>query len=94
MIVNPPYTTLTAYDLNNGTIKWEIGLGDDLGLVGQGITGTRTAGTVKGGVIPTAAGLVFAPPITRCTSTTARPANRFLTYRSAPRPAAPRPCTN
>src|SRR6185295_16639139 len=33
-IVNPPYTTLTAYDLNRGTIKWQIGLGDDLRLVG------------------------------------------------------------
>ncbi len=53
-IVNPPYTTLTAYDLNKGTIKWQIGLGDDLRLVEQGVTGTGTAGTAKGGIIPTA----------------------------------------
>jgi glucose dehydrogenase len=59
-IVNPPYTTLTSYDLNKGTIRWQIGLGDDLRLAGQGITGTGTAATVKGGVIPTATGLVFA----------------------------------
>ena len=59
-IVNPPYTTLTAYDLNSGTIKWQIGLGDDLRLVGQGVTGTGTAATTKGGIIPTATGLVFA----------------------------------
>jgi quinoprotein glucose dehydrogenase len=59
-IVNPPYTTLTSYDLNAGTIKWQIGLGDDLRLVAQGITGTGTAGTTKGGIIPTATGLVFA----------------------------------
>ncbi len=58
-IVNPPYTTLTAYDLNAGTIKWQIGLGDDLRLVGQGITGTGAAVTTKGGIIPTATGLVF-----------------------------------
>jgi quinoprotein glucose dehydrogenase len=58
-IVNPPYTTLTAYDLNRGTIKWQIGLGDDLRLVGQGITGTGTAGMVKGGIINTATGLLF-----------------------------------
>ena len=58
-IVNPPYTTLTAYDLNQGTIKWQIGLGDDLRLVGQGIKGTGTAGTTKGGLIPTATGLLF-----------------------------------
>jgi quinoprotein glucose dehydrogenase len=59
-IVSPPYTTLTAYDLNAGTIKWQIGLGDDLRLTGQGITGTGTAATTKGGIIPTATGLVFA----------------------------------
>ena len=59
-IVNPPYTTLTAYDLNAGSIKWQIGLGDDLRLVGQGIKGTGTAASLKGGLIVTATGLVFA----------------------------------
>jgi quinate dehydrogenase (quinone) len=58
-IVNPPYTTLTAYDLNRGTIRWQIGLGDDLRLVEQGIKGTGTAATAKGGIIVTATGLVF-----------------------------------
>ena len=58
-IVNPPYTTLTAYDLNQGTIKWQIGLGDDLRLIGQGITGTGSAMTTKGGIIATATGLLF-----------------------------------
>ena len=47
-IVNPPYTTLTAYDLNAGTIKWQIGLGDDLRLAGQGIKGTGTAAIDQG----------------------------------------------
>jgi glucose dehydrogenase len=58
-IVNPPYTTLTAYDLNTGTIKWQIGLGDDLRLAGQGVRGTGTAASIKGGIIPTATGLLF-----------------------------------
>ena len=58
-IISPPYTTLTAYDLNRGTIKWQIGLGDDLRLVAQGVTGTGTAATVKGGIIATATGLLF-----------------------------------
>lgn len=58
-IVNPPYTTLTAYDLNSGTIRWQIGLGDDLRLAGQGVTGTGSAATIKGGIIPTATGLLF-----------------------------------
>jgi quinoprotein glucose dehydrogenase len=59
-IVKPPYTTLTAYDLNAGTIRWQIGLGDDPRLVGQGITGTGAAMTTKGGLIVTATGLLFA----------------------------------
>ncbi|MCC7010793.1 MAG: PQQ-binding-like beta-propeller repeat protein [Acidobacteria bacterium] len=59
-IVSPPYQTLTAYNLNTGTIKWQIGLGDDLRLVRQGITGTGSASSTKTAVIPTASGLVFA----------------------------------
>ena len=26
--IKPPWTSLTAYDLNEGTIKWKIALGD------------------------------------------------------------------
>lgn len=58
-IVKPPFTTLTSYDLNKGTIKWQVGLGDDPRLISQGITGTGTAGDFKFGVIPTITGLVF-----------------------------------
>ena len=58
-IVKPPFTTLTSYDLNKGTIKWQVPLGDDPRLVSQGITGTGTAGDFKFGVISTATGLVF-----------------------------------
>jgi quinoprotein glucose dehydrogenase len=58
-IVKPPYTTLTSYDLNKGTIKWRVPLGDDPRLVGQGITGTGTAGDFKFGAINTVTGLVF-----------------------------------
>jgi len=57
--MKPPYTTLTSYDLNRGTIKWQIGLGDDLRLIAKGITGTGTAQQMKTGVMPTAGGLVF-----------------------------------
>jgi glucose dehydrogenase len=59
-IVKPPYTTLTAYDLNTGSIAWQKGLGDDLRLLPLGITGTGSAATVKGGLIVTGTGLVFA----------------------------------
>jgi quinoprotein glucose dehydrogenase len=58
--ISPPYTTLTAYDLNRGAIKWQIGLGDDPRLVAQGIRGTGAAMlTVKGSTIVTANGLLF-----------------------------------
>ena len=58
-IVRPPFTTLTSYDLNKGTIKWQVPLGDDPRLASLGVTGTGTAGDFKFGVIPTATGLVF-----------------------------------
>jgi len=58
-IVKPPFTTLTSYDLNKGTIKWQVPLGDDPRLASLGVKGTGTAGDFKFGVIPTATGLVF-----------------------------------
>jgi quinoprotein glucose dehydrogenase len=58
--ISPPYTTLTAYDLNRGTIKWQIGLGDDPRLIAQGIRGTGAADlSVKGSVVVTSNGLLF-----------------------------------
>jgi quinoprotein glucose dehydrogenase len=59
-IVKPPYTTLTAYDLNTGAIAWQKGLGDDLRLIAQGVKGTGSAATVKNGLIVTGSGLLFA----------------------------------
>lgn len=58
-IVKPPYSSLTAYDLNRGTIKWQIGLGDDARLLREGVTGTGQSNTPRVGIIPTATGLVF-----------------------------------
>ena len=59
-IIKPPYTTLTAYDLNSGKIAWQKGLGDDLRLLPLGITGTGSAVTVKGGMVVTGSNLLFA----------------------------------
>jgi quinoprotein glucose dehydrogenase len=56
----PPYTSLTAYDLNKGTIKWQIGLGDDYRVVKEaGVHGTGAAETMKSSSIVTSAGLLF-----------------------------------
>jgi quinoprotein glucose dehydrogenase len=56
--IRPPWTSLTAYDLNEGTIKWKIPLGEVPELARKGITNTG-AQFPKGGPVVTAGGLVF-----------------------------------
>ena len=51
--ITPPWTSLTAYDLNEGIIKWRIALGDVPGIKG---TGTHYP---KVGPVITAGGLLF-----------------------------------
>jgi quinoprotein glucose dehydrogenase len=56
----PPYTSLTAYDLNKGTIKWQIGLGDDYRVVKEAdVHGTGAAETMKSSSMITSTGLLF-----------------------------------
>lgn len=58
-IVKPPYSTLTAYDLNTGTIKWQIAAGgDDERAVAQGAKNTGYI-MQRTGIITTSAGLLF-----------------------------------
>jgi quinoprotein glucose dehydrogenase len=57
-LMKPPYTTITAYDLNKGTIKWQVGFGDDPKLVPYGITGTGIT-QMRNSVVVTAGGLLF-----------------------------------
>lgn len=56
--ISPPWTTLTAYDLNQGTIKWRRPLGDVTELAAKGITNTGSM-YPKVGPVVTAAGLIF-----------------------------------
>jgi quinoprotein glucose dehydrogenase len=56
--VKPPYTSIVKYDLNQPSIKWSIGFGDDPALAARGITGTGAAATLNG-IIVTEAGIVF-----------------------------------
>jgi len=59
-LLGPPYTELTAYDLNKGTIKWQIGLGDDYRVTSAGgPKGTGAASFLKTSVVSTSTGLVF-----------------------------------
>ena len=57
-IIKPPYTTLTAYDLNKGTIKWQVPVGDDLRALKEGAHDTGGIG-LRAGTVVTSTGLVF-----------------------------------
>jgi quinoprotein glucose dehydrogenase len=55
----PPYTTLTAYDLNTGEIKWQVPNGDHQPTIDAG--GPHDTGGLgaRNGLIVTKGGLVF-----------------------------------
>jgi len=55
----PPYTTLTAYDLNTGEIKWQVPNGDHLPTMRAG--GPPNTGGVgaRYGIVVTKGGVVF-----------------------------------
>jgi quinoprotein glucose dehydrogenase len=57
--ISPPWTTLTAYDLNSGTIEWQIPLGEIPELAARGIHNTGSQ-FPKVGPVVTAGGLIFA----------------------------------
>jgi glucose dehydrogenase len=52
--IKPPWSSLTAYDLNTGAIKWKIPLGDTPSMKGTG------SHYPKVGPVVTAGGLIFA----------------------------------
>jgi quinoprotein glucose dehydrogenase len=56
--IAPPWTSMTAYDLNQGTIKWKIPLGEVPELAAKGFKNTGTH-YPKVGPVVTAAGLIF-----------------------------------
>ena len=59
-IINPPWSTLTNYDLNKGTIRWQIPLGESPQLVAKGITNTGAPNIgVVAGIVTTGGGLIF-----------------------------------
>jgi glucose dehydrogenase len=57
--MGPPWSNLTAYDLNTGTIKWQVPNGGVLALELQGHNDTG-ARNPRGGPVLTAGGLIFA----------------------------------
>ena len=57
--ITPPWSSLTAYDLNQGTIKWKIALGEVPDLAAKGVKNTGSH-YPKVGPVVTAGGLLFA----------------------------------
>ena len=59
-IINPPWSTLTNYDMNKGTIRWQVPLGEDVQLAAKGITNTGAPNVgVIAGIVTTGGGLIF-----------------------------------
>jgi quinoprotein glucose dehydrogenase len=56
--IAPPWSSLTVYDLNEGTIKWRIPLGDVPDLAARGFRNTGSH-YPKVGPVVTAGGLIF-----------------------------------
>jgi quinoprotein glucose dehydrogenase len=56
--IGPPWSQLTAYDLNSGTIEWQIPNGEVMTLAAEGITNTGSHAP-RGGPVVTAGGLIF-----------------------------------
>ncbi len=56
--IGPPWSTITAYDMNTGDIIWQAPDGDVTPLAEKGVTGTGSH-VPRGGTIATAGGLLF-----------------------------------
>jgi quinoprotein glucose dehydrogenase len=56
--ISPPWSSLTAYDMNKGDIKWQIPLGEVTELVEKGIRNTGSYWP-RGGAVITAGGLII-----------------------------------
>jgi quinoprotein glucose dehydrogenase len=56
--IGPPWSTITAYDMNSGNIIWQVPNGEIQTLAEKGITGTGSQAP-RGGPVATAGGLLF-----------------------------------
>ena len=57
--MGPPWSSLVAYDLNEGTIKWRVPIGTTPGLAAKGIKDTGSSAFIRNGPVVTAGGLII-----------------------------------
>lgn len=58
--ISPPWSTITAYDMNSGDMLYQVPDGDEMVLARKGIKGTGTQAT-RGGPAVTGSDLLFVP---------------------------------
>jgi quinoprotein glucose dehydrogenase len=58
-VIGPPWSAIVAYDLNSGTIKWRVPLGEDARAVKEGARDAGVFMAERHGMIVTATGLLF-----------------------------------
>ena len=58
-VIGPPWSAIVAFDLNRGTIKWRVPLGEDARAVKEGAKGAGVFMAERHGIIVTATGLLF-----------------------------------
>ncbi|WP_207632756.1 outer membrane protein assembly factor BamB family protein [Foetidibacter luteolus] len=58
-IISPPWSTITAYDLNTGKIKWQIPIGSDKEAEKLGAKNTGMLRAQRQGMVVTSTGVLF-----------------------------------
>ena len=61
-IIGPPWSAIVAYDLNTGTIKWRVPLGEDARAAAEGAKNAGVFLAGRHGIIVTSTGLLFVAP--------------------------------
>ncbi len=58
-IISPPWSTIAAYDLNTGTLKWQVPIGTDLKAEKEGAKNTGMLRAQRQGMVVTSTGVLF-----------------------------------
>nr|WKN34816.1 PQQ-binding-like beta-propeller repeat protein [Tunicatimonas sp. TK19036] len=58
-VIGPPWSSIVAYDLNEGTVKWRKPIGQDLEAAKEGGKNTGVPRAQRNGMVVTSTGLVF-----------------------------------